>query len=125
VTDHVQGFAAELGIRVEETGDGTACLRFTAEPRHLNPGGTVHGGVLTTLLDTAMASAARTSTEDGEVPATSQLTVAFLSAGREGELWVSAHVRKQGDHLLFAEADVEQDGRTVAHALATFAVLHR
>ena len=68
---------------------------------------------------------ARSSTDDGEVPATSQITVAFLSAGREGELLVTAQVRKQGDHLLLADGDIEQNGKPIAHAVATFAVLER
>ena len=31
---------------------------------------------------------------------------------------------KQGEHLTVCEADVEQEGRTLVHAVATFAVLH-
>jgi acyl-coenzyme A thioesterase PaaI-like protein len=38
---------------------------------------------------------------------------------------VSAQVRKQGENLSVCEADVEQDGRPLVHAIATFAVLHR
>jgi uncharacterized protein (TIGR00369 family) len=125
VVDHVEGFARGLGVTVESAEDGIARVRFHATREHLNPGGTVHGGVLATLLDTAMASAARSSTDDGEVPATSQITVAFLSAGREGELLVTGQVRKQGDHLLLADADIEQEGKPIAHAVATFAVLER
>lgn len=70
-----------------------------------------------------MGLAARSTTEDGEVPATSQLTVAYLTAGRMGLLVATAQVRKQGEHLLLCEADVEQDGRTLVHAVATFALL--
>jgi acyl-coenzyme A thioesterase PaaI-like protein len=38
---------------------------------------------------------------------------------------VTARVSMQGENLAVCEADVEQDGRPLAHALATFAVLHR
>jgi hypothetical protein len=34
-------------------------------------------------------------------------------------------VSKQGEHLTVCEADVEQDGSTLVHAVATFAVLHK
>jgi uncharacterized protein (TIGR00369 family) len=121
----VKGFAGDLGVYDESAHDGVARLRFDADEGHFNPAGTVHGGVLATLVDTAMASAVRSSTDDGEVPATSQLTVAFLSAGRAGTLDVTAEVRKQGDHMVLCEADVEQDGKTLVHAVATFAVLQR
>lgn len=36
---------------------------------------------------------------------------------------MTAQVRKQGEHLLVCDADVEQEGRTLVHAIATFAVV--
>ena len=119
----MDGFAGDLGVREEVAADGRACLRMDAEQRHLNPAGTVHGGVLATLVDTAMGLAARSRTHDGDVPATSQLTIAYLTSAREGLLTVSAQVRKQGEHLLLCDADIDQDGTTVVHAVATFAIL--
>lgn len=121
----MDGFATELGIDEDLARDGRARLSFRADQRHLNPAGTIHGGVLSTLADTAMASAVRSSTGDREVPATSQMTIAFLNPGREGTLTAVAEVRKQGEHLVLCEADVEQDGKTLAHAVGTFAVLKR
>ncbi len=119
----MDGFAGDLGVRGEAAEDGHAHFEFAATRDHLNPAGTVHGGVLATLLDTAMGLAARSRTGDGEVPATSQLTIAYLTAASEGPLTVTGRVRKHGEHVLLCEADVDQDGRAVAHAVATFAVL--
>ena len=98
-------------------------MRFTATSEHLNPAGAVHGGVLATLVDAAMGLAARSRTGDGELPATSQLTIAYLTAAREGDLVVRADVRKTGEHLLLCDADIDQDGAAVVHAVATFALL--
>jgi uncharacterized protein (TIGR00369 family) len=119
------GFAERLGARSEQTGEGSATVRFTATDEHLNPAGTVHGGVLATLVDTAMGQAVRSATGEHDVPATSQLTVTYLRPGKPGELEVTASVRTRGEHLTVCEADVEQDGRALAHAVATFALLHR
>jgi uncharacterized protein (TIGR00369 family) len=119
----VDGFASELGVRGETAEDGHARLEFEAKRKHLNPAGTVHGGVLATLVDTAMGLVARSRTDDDEVPATSQLTIAYLTVAREGLLTVNAQVRKQTDHLLLCDADVDQGGETVVHAVAAFAVL--
>ncbi len=121
----IGGFAERLGARAEAAEDGSARMRFDVREEHLNQAGTLHGGVLATLVDTAMGLAARTTTGDGEVPATSQLTVTYLRPGRPGELAVTAAVRTRGEHLTVCEADVEQDGRPLAHAVATFALLHR
>jgi uncharacterized protein (TIGR00369 family) len=126
VTDsNTAGFAAVLGVRDRAAQDGTARLRLDATEDHLNEAGTVHGGVLATLLDMAMGQAVRSSTGESDVPATSQLTVTYLRPGKPGTVEVSARVSKQGENLTVCEADVEQDGRPLAHALATFAVLHR
>ena len=118
------GFAGRLGVVVESVEEGTAHLGFQATEDHLNPAGTVHGGVLATLVDTAMGTAVRSATGDGDVPATSQLTVTYLRPGKPGRLAVTARVRTRGEHLTVCEADVEQDGRSLVHAVATFALLH-
>jgi uncharacterized protein (TIGR00369 family) len=123
--DRPEGYAERLGARAEATGEGTARVRFEARPEHLNPAGTLHGGVLATLVDTAMGTAVRSTTDDGEVPATSQLTVTYLRPGGPGPLEVTAQVRTRGEHLTVCDADVEQDGRGLVHAVATFALLHR
>ena len=118
------GFAERLGAEVERADDGSARMRFTASEEHLNQAGTVHGGVLATLVDTAMGAAVRSATGEGDVPATSQLTVTYLRPGKPGTVVATAEVRTQGQHLTVCEADVQQDGKALVHALATFAVLH-
>ncbi|MFW3171316.1 PaaI family thioesterase [Geodermatophilus sp. CPCC 206100] len=119
------GFAQRLGAQVTDADDGSARIEFDVGEEHLNPAGTLHGGVVATLVDTAMGQAVRTTTGAGEVPATSQLTVTYLRPGAPGSLAVTARVRTRGEHLTVCEADVEQDGRALAHAVATFALLQR
>jgi len=120
-----QSFVDSLGVTGRTAEDGTATLELDATDQHLNPAGTVHGGLLATLVDTAMGQAIRSRTGEDDVPATSQLTVTYLRPGRPGRLVATGRVSKQGEHLTVCEADVEQDGRTLVHAVATFAVLHR
>jgi len=121
----VEGFAGRLGVQDESGDDGSARLELDAGEEHLNPAGAVHGGVLATLVDTAMGLAVRSATGEDDVPATSQLTVTYLTAAKPGRLVVTADVRKQGEHLTVCDADVEQNGKTLVHAVATFAVLHK
>jgi uncharacterized protein (TIGR00369 family) len=118
------GFAGRLGAHVEAADDGSARIAFEVTDEHLNPAGTLHGGVLATLVDTAMGTAVRTATGDDDVPATSQLTVTYLRPGTTGPLSVTARVRTRGEHLTVCEAEVEQEGRAIGHAVATFALLH-
>ena len=118
------GFSGRLGIRVDDTDEGGARLTLEVTDEHLNPAGTLHGGVLATLVDAAMGQAVRTVSGEDDTPATSQLTVTYLRPGKPGRLTVSASVRTRGEHLTVCEAEVEQEGRAVAHAVATFALLH-
>ena len=121
----VGGFSGRLGARAESAEDGSARISFEATDEHLNPAGTLHGGVLATLVDTAMGLAVRTTTGEDEVPATSQLTVTYLRPGKPGPLQVTARLRTRGQHLTVCEADVRQDGKDLVHAVATFALLDR
>jgi uncharacterized protein (TIGR00369 family) len=120
-----EGFAGRLGVRDRWAEDGRAGLELDVTDGHLNEAGTLHGGVLATLVDTAMGQAVRSSTGEDDVPATSQLTVTYLRPGKPGPVVVTATVRTQGEHLTVCEADVEQEGQALVHAVATFALLHR
>jgi uncharacterized protein (TIGR00369 family) len=121
VTDTQHGFLTMIGAHAPEAADGQATLTMDADDRHLNEAGTVHGGMLATLVDTTMGAAILSVVED-EIPATSQLTVTYLRPGKPGPLTVTATVRKRGDRLTICEAEVEQDGKSLVHALATFAL---
>jgi uncharacterized protein (TIGR00369 family) len=118
----VSGFLDTVGIEAASFADGAARAELRAGEQHLNPAGTVHGGVMATLVDAAMGAAVRSTIGDDETAATVQLAIAYVRPGREGLLTVTARVRKQGEHVLVCEADVEQDGETLIEALATFAL---
>ena len=123
MTDNDHGFIGLIGAAAPESNDGTARLAVEVDDRHLNPAGAVHGGMLATLVDATMGAAVRSVVDEEEAPATSQLTVTYLRPGKPGQLQVTAKVSKRGDSLTVCEADVEQDGKTLVHALATFALV--
>src|ERR1700712_2723501 len=118
MTDDNPGFIGLVGAPDPEPGDGIARLVVEVDDRHLTPAGAVHGGMLATLVDTTMGAAIRSIVDD-EAPATSQLTVTYLRPGKPGRLTVTARVSKRGQSLTMCEADVEQEGVTMVHALAT------
>jgi uncharacterized protein (TIGR00369 family) len=117
-----EGFRELLGLRVDEMHDGTAVVRFDAGERHLNPGGSVHGGAIATLVDTAMGTAvvAAHGDKQGAGTATIEMTVTYLEPAKPGELEARAKVRKVGRRITIVEAEVLQEGDMVAHAIATF-----
>ena len=115
---------ADLGLEpLGFTGDEYV-VELALEPRHLNIGGIVHGGVLCSLLDTAMARSFFMA-ETGETlsAATLEMKVNFLGSAKSGKLTARARVVDRTRRTAFVEGRVErQDGRVVARATATMMV---
>lgn len=114
------GFREHVRLQVDPVDEGTGRVVLAAGDEHLNDHGTVHGGVLATMIDAAMATAVRTT--GGDSPVTVSLTVTYLEPGQSGRLEATARVRKRGKRLMVVEAEVVQGDDVVADALATFSV---
>lgn len=69
-----------------------------ARDEHLNPHGSVHGGLLATMLDVAMGNAVAEA--GGERPVTVALSITYLEPGQRGRLSATARVRKRGKRLI-------------------------
>lgn len=108
---------------MEGADDGSARMRFTATDEHRNQAGTLHGGVLAALVDTAMGGRGRCHRRRRR-PGHEAADRHPLRPGKPGPLRVTAKVRTRGEHLTVREADDEQDDRSLVHAVATFALLH-
>ncbi|MFZ8956803.1 MAG: PaaI family thioesterase, partial [Pseudohongiellaceae bacterium] len=67
-----------LGIQIGELAAGRAVCSMTLMDHHLNNGGRVHGGVLTSLADTAAGAAVRTLRPEGKASAAPALNIAFI-----------------------------------------------
>jgi uncharacterized protein (TIGR00369 family) len=115
-------FLAMLGAELVERGDGSATLALNLSEMHLRTRGIAHGGVIATLLDTAMGVAVSTQTPDGCFAVTSQLNVHFIRPGWNGErLLISAKVSHSGATTSVAQAEMTTaDDVGVALASGTF-----
>ena len=114
------GFREHVALEIEPGEEGTGSVRVDAGEDHLNPHGTVHGGLIATMIDVAMGTAVATA--GGDSPVTVALTVTYLEPGQPGLLEARARVRKRGKRLLVVEAEVVQGDDVVADALGTFSV---
>ena len=82
-----------------------------------------HGGVLMTMLDVAMATAARSDHLDGPGVATIEMKTSFMRPG-EGELRCHAKLLHRSTTMAFCEGSVfGGDGKLCAHATGTFKYL--
>ncbi|MBO4204967.1 PaaI family thioesterase [Micromonospora echinofusca] len=99
--------------------DGRVTVELAPQEFHYNPLGTVHGGVLSTLLDTAAACAVHTTLPLGTGYTSLDLNVRFLRPVTvdSGLLTCTGTVLHRGRRTALAEARLtDAAGRLVAHA---------
>jgi uncharacterized protein (TIGR00369 family) len=113
-----------LGLRLVETGDGTATVDMTTTEDMTNHSGFVHGGLISTLADSAMGRSLRTLKPGVARAMSFDLKLNFIAAARIGEtLRAKGRVIHAGRRTAVTECRVEgEDHRLVATASATFAV---
>lgn len=127
-------FVEHLGFELWGFGGGEAELRLDLADTHLNYWDVAHGGVLMTLLDVAMAHAARSTAvaaeatpsalgdaiEQGPGVATIEMKTSFMRPS-EGRLRATGKLLHRTATLAFCEGSVfDEAGRLCAHATATF-----
>lgn len=109
-----------LGASLEEVALDRAVVKLPYRKEITNGSGTVHGGILATLGDTAIAFALATNFDGKMGFATSDLTIHFLRRAR-GDVWARARIVKKGERVNVGEVEVvDADGTEVARVLASF-----
>ena len=119
-------FVSHLKILTETLGSGSARLSMPIEPHLTNSLGTAHGGVIVSLLDVALCTAARTLHPESIGVITIDLTTSFIDGAKGKKLIAEARVLRDGRSMSFVEAEAKnEDGSLVAKAIATVRVRHK
>jgi len=122
-------FVEALGFELHAFADGHAELRVDLGQAHLNSWDVAHGGVLMTLLDVAMAHAARSihahEADFGPGVVTVEMKTSFMRPG-EGRLRALGKLLHRSTTMAFCEGSVlDDDGHLCAHATGTFKYLRK
>ena len=114
-----------LGIEVVEAEHGRVVMAAAPSGPHMNLGGIVHGGFLSTLMDCATGFALHTTLPAGGTAPHVSAAYSFLRAGRAGvKLRCEARVLRAGTRLGHVRCEVtDDDGRLVATGETTNAVI--
>ena len=116
-------FVAHLRILTEELGQGTAKLSMPVEEHMKNSLGTAHGGVIMSLLDVALCTAARTLHPESIGVVTIDLSTSFIGGATCSKLLAEARVLRDGRSMSFVEGEARNpDGSLVAKAIGTVRV---
>jgi uncharacterized protein (TIGR00369 family) len=118
-------FVEALGFELWAFDGGKAELRLAVQPGQTNSHGMAHGGVLMTLLDVAMAHAARSAyvaehaDEDPGV-VTIEMKTSFMRTAR-GSLSARGSTLHRTQSFAFTEGGIyDEAGHLCAHATGTF-----
>jgi uncharacterized protein (TIGR00369 family) len=122
-------FVELLGMKLERFGGGEAEITLPLRDELTNSWSVVHGGVTMTLLDVAMAHAARSpDPATGEVPpgvVTVEMKTSFLRPGL-GVLTAHGKLLHKTASMAFCEGSIRDgEGALVAHATGTFKYMRR
>jgi len=120
-------FVEALGFELLRFENGESEIALTPAPSHMNSWSVLHGGVTMTLLDVAMAHAAR-SAKDGAAHdprgiVTVEMKTSFMRPGL-GRMIARGKLLHQTSTLAFCEGSLfDADNAIVAHATGTFKYL--
>jgi uncharacterized protein (TIGR00369 family) len=119
-------FVSHLGLVTEALGEGTARLSMALPEHFTNSLGTAHGGVIMSLLDVALCTAARTLHPDSLGVVTIDMSTSFIGGGSGDRLVAEARVLRDGRSMTFVEGEARNaDGSLVAKAIGTVKVRRR
>jgi uncharacterized protein (TIGR00369 family) len=111
-----------LGFTLVEVEAGRAAFECDPVEAHYNPAGTVHGGVISTLLDSALSCAVHATLPAGSGSTTAELKVNFVRpvVVETGRLRAEGRIIHAGSRLATAEARLtDMAGKLYAHAVGT------
>ena len=114
-----------LGVKPISAHDGRAEFELTVGKSHLRTLGLLHGGVVASLLDTAMGFAAVTKAPEDFHVVTVQLNVNFVAPSRSGDtLTAVGEVQHSGRKTAVARGEItNQSGALIGTSTATFMYL--
>ena len=118
--------AVLLGMWITEVSEGRVV--FAAEPAeyHYNPLGTVHGGVMATLLDSALGCAVQSMLPAGTSYTTLELKVNYLRpiTAKTGTVYCEGKIIHVGGRIATAEGRLtDAQGKLYAHGTTTCIIL--
>ncbi|MFX0070289.1 MAG: PaaI family thioesterase [Candidatus Hermodarchaeota archaeon] len=112
-----------LKMEVKEIGIGYSLLEVNLESIHLNPFGSIHGGVYSSIIDTAAYWAVYSGLKEDVGLISMDLNINNLAPTSKGKLNVRGKCIKQGKTVCLAEAFVvNQNGKCLAHGTSKMLV---
>lgn len=106
--------------------DQECILEIPLSPLLNNPLNIVHGGVIATIIDTAMGTLSNSFLQEFEGAVTTQLNVHYLAQSKGDYLICKAKCDHKGAKTMVLSAEVyREDGKKVAQASGSFFIVRK
>ena len=114
-------FSSDMGIRFLGNIEGAQVLELDLEPKHMSRADRAHGGVLFTMLDSALGRSVLQHLPEGRGCATVEIKVNYFRPVQSGRITARAWMRELTKSLGYAEGEIlHEEGKTLAKASGTF-----
>jgi uncharacterized protein (TIGR00369 family) len=123
MTDQPVGFRKLIGLVTRELKDDHAVLELTLAPEHLNSHGSVHGGIIATMIDHAGGVAGCYCEKSGKKKkaVTLSLTTSFLAPVSSGPITATGRKRSGGRRIFASTIEItDETGRLIAIGEGTY-----
>jgi len=117
------GFKSLLGLKATTVADGYAVMELAIGSELLNSQGSLHGGIIATMIDHAGGIAGCLCTETGTMrkAATISLTTSFLAPAFSGKVIATARKRPGGRQIFVSTTEItDETGTLLAVGEATY-----
>lgn len=115
-----------IGMKEVESKDGVSVIELPVKVDITQRRGSVHGGVLATLVDAAIGSAVRSLLNEGEQSATVELKLNYIRPALGSKLIGKGKIINKGKNLVIGEAEILNDeGKIVTAGMATFIIIRK
>ena len=112
-----------LGMSTVVAADGAIRVQLPVNENLKQYYGNLHGGVIASLIDSAISVAINQQLEPGEGAFTVEIKINYLRAINEGTLWCDGKVIQKGKRIVVGQGEVKNDaGELLALGTATFMV---
>ncbi len=116
-------FLEHIGATLKECGNGIAKVELLTQDYHLQHLGFIHGGVISTLMDNTGWYAAVSNVDENHTAVTMEIKINYLKPASGKHLIASAEVKRQGRSTSFVTIELHDEGKLVAFATGTYAIL--
>lgn len=116
-------FRDHLGPEFKLIENGRSICELEIQEKHLNAGGSLHGGAAFTLIDAGMGHALRSVLPEDQSCVTVETKISYFNPASSGRLVCETRILHRGKRVAFLESEIRLGETIVAKATGTLSIV--